>query len=392
MDQPAAALAPSRAVSRISSSAIRELLALVDRPGIISLAGGLPWPGLFPVEQTRAVVEDLLEGDRGALQYSATEGDRGLREWIAGRHGVEVERVIVTHGSQQALDLIGRVTLEIDDPVALADPGYVGAIQAMRLNGGCLVGLPGDGEGIDVGVLATLLREGLRPRLVYVVPNFHNPTGASLSAPRARELAGLADRYGFLIVEDDPYGEIRFGGEAPPALGTLTENVVSVGTISKVLFPGLRVGWMVAPAGLAPSLGLVKQALDLHTSTLAQKIAGRLLGLPGFLDAQVDAVRGHYESQAAVLSEALEREFGSDLAFDAPEGGMFLWARVRRPGIDTEALLPRAIEAGVAYVPGAAFSVRRPESQSLRLSYASVTPKDLGEGARRLAAVVLGPR
>jgi 2-aminoadipate transaminase len=390
MNQPGSALAPSRAVSRISSSAIRELLALVDRPEVISLAGGLPWPGLFPVEKTRAAVDDLLDHEVGALQYSATEGDRGLREWIAGRHGVEVDRVIVTHGSQQALDLIGRVTLEVGDRVALADPGYVGAIQAMRLNGGCLVGLPGDGEGMDVGVLGAELRGGLRPRLVYVVPNFHNPTGASLSAERARDLARLADRYGFLLVEDDPYGEIRFRGEAPPPLATLTENVVSVGTISKVLFPGLRVGWMVAPAALAPSLALVKQAVDLHTSTLAQKLALRLLGLPGFLGHQIGALRAHYESQAGVLSGALERECGADLTFSAPGGGMFLWARVERPGIDTGALLPAAIEAGVAYVPGSAFSVGRPENQSLRLSYATVAPDDLVEGAHRLAAVVLG--
>ena len=178
----------SRAVRRISSSAIRELLALVDRPGIISLAGGLPSPRHFPVEETAAVIDDLLAGGPEVLQYSSTEGDRALREWIAERHGVGVDQVLVTHGSQQALDLVARATLDEGDPVALADPGYVGAIQALRLSGGDLVGVPTDGEGLCVDVLEERLEGGLRPRLVYVVPNFHNPTGATLSAERAGRL------------------------------------------------------------------------------------------------------------------------------------------------------------------------------------------------------------
>src|SRR5579872_2275567 len=180
MSQPDTCLAPSRAVGRINSSAIRELLALVNRPGVISLAGGLPSPRHFPVAETAEAVADCLRDPR-VLQYSPTEGDPGLRAWIAARHGVAPERVLVTHGSQQALDLVARTTLEIGDPVALADPGYVGAIQALRLSGGQLVALPTDDDGIDVGALDAQLTAGLRPRLVYVVPNFHNPTGASLS-------------------------------------------------------------------------------------------------------------------------------------------------------------------------------------------------------------------
>src|ERR1700678_4578803 len=181
------------AVNRISSSAIRELLALVNRPGIISLAGGLPSPGHFPVAEAREVIDDVVGGGPEVWQYSATEGDPALREWIATRHGVGVEQVLVTHGSQQALDLVARATLDVGDPVALADPGYVGAIQALRLGGGDLVGVPTDGEGLCVDVLEERLEGGLRPRLVYVVPNFHNPTGATLSAERAGRLAALAD-------------------------------------------------------------------------------------------------------------------------------------------------------------------------------------------------------
>ncbi len=239
-------------------------------------------------------------------------------------------------------------------------------------------------------VLEERLGEGLRPSLVYVVPNFHNPTGATLSTSRARRLAELADRYGFLIVEDDPYGEIRFSGSAPPPLATLSDRVVSIGTISKVLFPGLRVGWVVAPRVLAPALVLVKQAVDLHTSTLAQGIAFRLLTRPGFLTDHVMVLRAHYQSQARVLSGALAAEFGSDLAIVHPEGGMFLWAEVRRIGVDTEALLREAIDHGVAYVPGSAFAVTMPQGASLRLSYATATPEDLAEGAHRLAGVLLG--
>jgi 2-aminoadipate transaminase len=398
MNQTVTSVGPSRAVGRISSSAIRELLALVDRPDVISLAGGLPSAAHFPVERTRLVVDEMLRGDPGVLQYSSTEGHRELREWIAARHGVGADQVVVTHGSQQALDLIGRATVEIDDPVVLADPGYVGAIQAMRLSGGYLVGLPTDGEGLCVEVLEERLVGGLRPKLVYVVPNFHNPTGATLSAARAERLAGLAERFGFLIVEDDPYGEIRFCGRPPPALATLTERVMSIGTISKVLFPGLRVGWIVAPGWLAPALALVKQAVDLHTSTLAQEIAFRLLTGPGFLADHLAGLRAHYESQAECLAGALAGHFGDELEMVRPEGGLFLWARLRRPGTDTDALLPRAIGQGVAYVPGSAFSVGAPHRDSLRLSYATVPAGELVEGAHRLAGVLLdrpgetGPR
>lgn len=383
-------VAASRAVGRITSSAIRELLALGERPGVISLAGGLPSAPHFPVEETLTAVGDLLRRGPEALQYSSTEGIPALREWVAARHGVGTEQVIVTHGSQQALDLVARATLDEGDPVALADPGYVGAIQAMRLGGGVLVALPTDADGLCVEALDERLGAGLRPRLVYVVPNFHNPTGATLSARRARRLAHLADHFGFLILEDDPYADIRFSGHAPPPLATLTDRVVSIRTISKVLFPGLRVGWVVAPASLAPSLALVKQAVDLHTSTLAQSLALDLLTRPGFLTRHVGLLRAHYGDQARVLVGTLTAAFGADLEITPAEGGLFLWGRFRRPGIDTAALLPTAIDHGVAYVPGSAFSVVAPHRASFRLSYATVAPGDLVEGARRLAGIVPG--
>jgi 2-aminoadipate transaminase len=390
----------AEAVGRISSSAIRELLDLVNRPGIISLAGGLPAPELFPRDRTLSVVTELLGGagsDGGALQYSSTEGDAELRAWIGARHGVSCDRVLITHGSQQALDIAARALVDVGTPVVLADPGYVGAIQALRLSGGCLVGVPSDGEGMCVDALEDRLASGLRPRLVYVVPNFHNPTGETLSAERVRRLGGLADRYGFLIVEDDPYGEIRFAGQAAPALATATDRVISIGTISKVLFPGLRVGWMVAPAALAPWLALVKQAVDLHTSTLAQKIAGRLLADADGLAAHLEGVRHHYRTRATVLAQALQDQLGETLDFRWPDGGLFLWATVAG-GVDTAALLPRALDHGVAYVPGAAFSVTAGQGDNgpgdtgpgdtLRLSYATVGATQLETAVGRLAQVL----
>jgi 2-aminoadipate transaminase len=389
MDQPPTATAPSRAVGRINSSAIRELLALVDRPGVITLAGGLPSARHFPVAETLRAVDHIVRRDPGVLQYSSTEGIPALREWIATRHRVRPEQVIVTHGSQQALDLVARVTLDEGDPVALADPGYVGAIQAFRLAGGSLVALPTDDAGLGTEALEERLHAGLRPRLVYVVLNFHNPTGATLSASRARHLARLADRFGFLIVEDDPYGEIRFSGKAPPSLASLTDRVVSIRTISKVLFPGLRLGWMVVPDSMARSVALVKQAVDLHTATLAQSLALHLLTQPGFVADHVRVLRDYYADQARVLCGALATEFGDHLEFAPPDGGMFVWARVRRPGVDTEALLPKAIDGGVAFVPGSAFTVTEPHHAHLRLSFASAPPEDLVEGARRLARIVL---
>jgi 2-aminoadipate transaminase len=265
----------------------------------------------------------------------------------------------------------------------------VGAIQALRLNGGCLVGVPSDGEGLCVDVLEQRLASGLRPRLVYVVPNFHNPTGETLSAERAGRLGGLADRYGFLIVEDDPYGEIRFAGRAAPALASCSDRVISIGTISKVLFPGLRVGWMVAPSWLAPSLVLVKQAADLHTSTLAQKIAGQLLAEPDVVAAHIDVLRGHYRTRATVLARALRDQLGDVVDFRSPDGGLFLWATVAG-GVDTAALLPRALDPGVAYVPGSAFAVTAGHGDKLRLSYATVGPEQLETAVGRLAQV-LGP-
>jgi 2-aminoadipate transaminase len=291
------------------------------------------------------------------------------------------------HGSQQGLDLVARALLDPGDDVVLADPGYVGAIQAFRLAGGHLVGVPSDRDGLCVDDLQRRLADGLRPAFVYVIANFDNPTGATLSLERRVALVDLADRYGFTIVEDDPYGALRWSGASLPSLASLSEEVVALGTVSKVLCPGMRVGYVTAPKAVAEALVLLKQAADLHTSTLAQRVVHKLVTTPGLLGTQIEQLRSRYERQCAVLVEALRNDFGDQFGFSAPDGGMFVWGSF--PGsINTGALLARAVEAGVAFVPGNAFAVDADQSRSLRLSFTTATAADLRHGVRRIESVL----
>ena len=383
--QLSAPIALAEAARRIDSSAIRDLLHVIDRPDVISLAGGLPAAETFPTAELAATIERILTTDRSAVQYSPTEGIAPLREWVATRHGVAPDRVVITHGSQQALDLVTRALVDPGAAVALADPAYVGAVQVLRLGGARLLPVAGDGDGLRVDDLEALLHAGERPSLVYVVSNFDNPSGATLSTERRTQLAALADRYGFVIVDDNPYGELRWKGSAPLPLASLTDRVITLGTVSKVVCPGLRVGYVVAPESVAPALVLVKQALDLHTSTLAQRAVHDLLTTPEFLDRQLDRLRTVYRERALELCDALRSEFGDQLRFQRPDGGMFVWAEFA-DDVDTQQLLVAAIARGVAFVPGQAFSVAADLHRSLRLSFATTPPGQLGEGVRRLSA------
>jgi 2-aminoadipate transaminase len=378
---------------RVGSSAIRDLLAITERPGMISLAGGKPAPDAFPVAEVRRAADAVLARDgAAALQYAATEGYGPLREWVAGRHGTAAGRVTITSGSQQGLDLVARALAGPGDVVVSADPGYVGALQAFRLAGATLAGIPSDAGGLLVDDLAARLRAGLRPRAVYVVANLSNPTGATLTGERRDALAALADRYGFWVVEDDPYGALRWAGEAPAPMAARSDRVVTLGTVSKVLCPGLRVGHVVAPPPVTAALVLIKQAVDLHTSTVTQRVVHEVVTRPGFLDAHLAGLPARYRRRADALTTALRAEFGDRIAFAEPEGGMFVWARLTTPGarrhVDTAALLAPALDAGVAFVPGDAFAVTSPQPGRLRLSFATPTPAELVEGARRLASVV----
>ncbi len=379
------ALRLARAAEGIRSSAIRDLLAITERDDVLSLAGGLPAPDAFPVQDiARATAEVLADDAAGALQYAATAGFAPLRSWVADslRDGTDPDDVVITHGAQQAIELVVRALVDPGDVVALADPGYVGAIQALRLSGADLLGIPSDGDGLRVDLLADHLAAGVRPGLVYVVAQLDNPTAATLSTERRHELARLADRYGFVIVDDDPYGALRWRGEDPVALRTLSDRVVTLGTTSKVLCPGLRVGWAAGPTDLARPLILLKQAVDLQTTTLTQRIAHRVLSRPGFLAPHVDRLRATYAARCDALATSLERHLGDRIAFDRPDGGMFLWARL--PGIDTAPLLAKAVDQGMAFVPGTAFAVDARPTDALRLSFATQQVGELDDAVVRL--------
>jgi len=379
----------SRQARNAESSAIRDLLRHASRPGVLSLAGGLPAEARFPVAEMADAAAAVLRRGEG-LQYGLTEGDADLREWIADRHTADGSLtdpgdIVVTTGSQQALDLIARVLVDPGDTVVVGDPCYVGARQALAATQPRFVGIRVDHDGLVVDDLAEQLEGGIRPKLVYVVANFDNPSGAVLSLERRDRLVGLAERYGFVIVEDDPYGALRYDDEPVPEVGPGSDSVVRLRTISKTLVPGLRVGWMVGPPWLVEAVTIAKQAVDLHTSTVAQAIVRELVTRPGWFDAHIDTLRPWYRVQRDSLVSALDHTL-PEAEFSRPVGGMFLWLRI--PGIDAASVLPAALDEGVAFVPGAAFAVHRDLRDHLRLSFATVDSDQFAEAVRRLAHVV----
>jgi 2-aminoadipate transaminase len=375
----------------VRSSAVRDLLRLTEQPHVLSLAGGLPAPELLPVERIASVTAEIFR-DSGAavLQYGPTEGSAALRETVATRlgDGALASGTIVTTGSQQALDLVGRVLLDPHDVVVTEMPTYLGALSALHWQRPQLVGIDGDEDGLRTDLLADSLRAGLRPKLVYVVTDFANPTGATLSLDRRRELAALADRYGFVVVEDDPYGALRFRGDLHPPIRTWSDRVVTLGSASKVLSPGLRVGWLTAPEWLARAVVIAKQGADLHTAGLNQAIVHRLLGDREWFAAHVAHLVRDYRVRAARLSCALTTHLGDRVRFREPDGGMFVWATLADPAPATDRLLAAAIDRGVAFVPGAAFRSDGADVATLRLCFTTQQGPDLDEAMRRLAAAV----
>jgi 2-aminoadipate transaminase len=378
----------------LRSSAIRDLLKVTEQPGMISLAGGLPAPDAFPVAELREITERLMRDRPTALlQYSTTEGSPELRAWVARQAAARRDRpvdpgqVLVTHGSQQALDLVAKVFIEPGDVVAIDEPGYVGAIQALSVFQPRFLPIPVDASGINVDILAEHLAAGERPRLVYTVVNFQNPTGATLALDRRRRLAELAEQYRFLIVEDDPYWALRFAGEHLPSIATWSDHVLSFGTFSKLVVPGLRVGYVVAPSWVREHLAKVKQGADLHTSSWGQVVLAELVADEGWLAAHIADLVKVYGTKAVALIDALGRHLGERFAFNRPDGGMFLWGRLAA-SVAARDLLTAAVDQGVAFVPGDAFYTGPADEQSLRLSFATATPDELDEGARRLAAAL----
>jgi len=279
------------------------------------------------------------------------------------------------------------VFLDPGATVAIDEPGYVGAIQALSVFEPRFLPVPVDEHGFDVDALGARLADGERPRLVYTVVNFQNPTGATLSRERRQHLAALAERYDFLVVEDDPYWSLRFAGEHLPSVASWSDHVVSLGTFSKLVVPGLRVGYVVAPLWLREGMARVKQGADLHTSSWGQVLLAELVTEPGWLAEHIAELVGIYGTRAAALADGLERHLGPELTFQRPDGGMFLWARLAGAAT-ARSLLAAALDEGVAFVPGDAFYTGQPDPHTLRLSYATATPEQLDEGARRLAAAL----
>jgi 2-aminoadipate transaminase len=380
----------------IGGSPVRDILAVTARPEVINFAGGLPAPELFDVEGIAAAYRDVLaEESARALQYSTTEGEPGLRAALAERTSVRglptgADDVLVTTGSQQALSLLATAMLEPGDTVLVENPCYLAALQAFAFAGARVVAVPGDEDGIDPAALEELVvRE--RPKLLYTVPTFQNPTGRTLPGARRAAVASVAARRGLWIVEDDPYGELRFEGERVPWIASYAgaeDRTVLLGSFSKVMAPGMRLGWLRAPAALRRACVVAKQAADLHTPTVNQLAAARYLA-DRDLDAHVVRVAGVYRERRDAMLAGLADALPVGSTWTRPEGGMFLWARLPE-SYDTTALLPRVLRQDVAYVPGAPFYAGAPDASTLRLCFVTQTPDEIGEGLRRLGKGLRG--
>ena len=379
----------------VASSPVRDLLALIDRPGVISFAGGLPAPELFDLDGLRAAFDRVLSTPDGRrhLQYAPTEGNADLRALVADRmtaRGLPTTAadLLITTGSQQALTLIAAALLDPGAVVAVEEPTYLAALQCFQLAGARIVTVPGDDEGIDPAALADVLHTE-RPRLLYLVPTFANPTGRTLTAARRAEVAGLAAAHGTWVVEDDPYGELRYRGEPVPALAAqpaAADRVLYLGSFSKIAAPGLRLGWVRTPASLRSALTVAKQAADLHTSTIDQAAAAAYLATID-LEAHVRGLRDAYRVRRDAMIAAMPRTTPPGTTWTDPDGGMFTWLRLPA-GSDSSALLPAALKHDVAFVPGAPFYATKPDPATLRLSFTTHTAEEIAEGMRRLAAAV----
>ena len=387
-------------LNNVETSAIRELFKLLGKPGIISFAGGFPDSAMFDVDGIQAAVNQALAEEPGAaLQYGATEGYQPLREQLSafmaskGAQGVAPDNLIVTTGSQQALDLLGKTLISPGDKVIVEGPTFLATIQCFRLYGAQLISAPIDGNGVKTDALEKLIVEH-RPKFVYLIPTFGNPSGAMLSLERRKKVLELAVKYQTVVVEDDPYGDLYFGEAPPPSLLALSATVpgsrellVHCGSLSKVLSPGLRVGWMIAPAELLAKATMCKQFSDAHTSTFAQATAAQYLKA-GRMPATLAHVRKVYAERAQAMGDALRSDLGDAIEFVQPQGGLFVWARLTGAGgkvADGNVFAKRAIEQGVAFVPGTPFFCAQPDHATLRLSFATVGVDKIREGVARLA-------
>jgi 2-aminoadipate transaminase len=389
-------------MQRMGSSVIRELLKLTEQPDIISFVGGLPAPEVFPVKEFQEACNRVLsEQGAQALQYSTTEGYRPLREMIArhtARYSVPItaDNILITSGSQQALDFIGRLFINRGDFIVVESPTYLGALQAWNAYGAQYISVPSDENGMIVDELEAALRVG--PKFIYVLPNFQNPSGSTLALERREKLVQLADKYGVPIIEDDPYGQLRYDGEHLPSVvylddhfrkngeGEYRGNVIYLSTFSKLLAPGLRLAWVVAPPNVIQKLVMTKQAADLHTSTFNQQVAYEV-GKGGFLDEHVKVIRATYKERRDVMLEMMDEMFPPEMRWTRPQGGMFLWGMMPE-GVDAAEVLKIAIERKVAFVPGAAFHPNGGGENTMRINFSFSSPDNIREGITRLGATL----
>jgi 2-aminoadipate transaminase len=387
---------------RIGSSAVRELLKLTENSDIISFGGGFPAPDVFPVEEFRAACNTVLT-DYGALalQYGTTEGYLPLREQIArhsARYGINIipENIMITTGSQQALDLIGRIFINRGDRILVESPTYLGALQAWNAYGAEYVSVPADKNGMNIDYLEEALRTG--PKFIYVLPNFQNPTGVTLSMERRLKLIELADRYGVPIIEDDPYGQLRYEGEHLTSVVSLDDqyrnhsggcyhgNVIYLSTFSKTLAPGIRLAWVVAPVEVIRKMVMAKQGTDLHTSTFNQLVAYEV-SRGGFLDQHIKLIRKVYKERRDVMLAAMDRYFPAECDWTQPAGGLFLW-NVMPEYLDAKEVFQAAIKEHVAFVPGEAFYPKPGGFNTMRLNFSNATEEKIQEGIMRLGRVI----
>ena len=389
-------------MQKMGSSVIRELLKFTEQPDIISFAGGLPAPEIFPLKEFQeACNQVLMDHGAQALQYSTTEGYLPLREMIA-RHNarfsvqITAENIMITSGSQQALDFIGRLFINRGDYIVVESPTYLGALQAWNAYGAQYISVRTDELGMIVDELEAALRIG--PKFIYILPNFQNPSGSTLSLERRKKLVELADKYGVPIVEDDPYGQLRYEGDHIPSVATLDSryrndnggeysgNVIYLSTFSKLLAPGLRLAWVIAPPQVIRRLVMTKQAADLHTSSFIQHVVYEVAN-GGFLDEHVKVIRATYKERRAVMLEMMEEMFPPEVSWTKPQGGMFLWGMLPE-NVDAAEVLKVAIERKVAFVPGAAFHPNGGGANTMRINFSFSNPDNIREGITRLGTTL----
>lgn len=389
------ALVFARRMDNLKASEIRELLKVTEKPGMISFAGGLPAPELFPVEEIKKITVKLLDEEgKEALQYSATEGFTPLRQKIAERMNVKLgtsldyENILITCGSQQALDFTGKVFINEGDVILCESPTYLGAINAFKAYSPRFIEVPTDEDGMIIEELERILESTENVKFIYLIPDFQNPTGRTWSTERRRKLMDVVNRYEIPVIEDNPYGELRFEGKIPPSLKSMDSRglVIFLGTFSKTFCPGLRIGWVAADKEVLEKYVLVKQGADLHTSSISQRKVVKFMDAYD-LDGRIERIKSVYKRRRDKMIETMKKEFPKDVRYNCPEGGLFMWVELPSH-MNAREFLNESIKNSVAFVPGGSFFPNGGRENTLRLNYSNMEDEKIVEGIKRLGAVL----